>query len=201
MDDRPWTVTQQNPLFTVYRFNQDERTMAKFFQSPVVSRVAGGVMGLVSILGGMVAWNYGDSREPYRYLVAAFVMFGSGILWLVCSIHPKLKLSQGHFKFILVVLVLGLTLGLFHSFNIYGGECGGTSYHHQYRGYPGRWLTNSRCLATSTTNWWDGTWGIDFPSFAADVVFWSGVGLIVSLIWSAIKVKSILLGLKNKPCS
>lgn len=170
---------------------------ANYTQLSIVLRIVGTIMGLVSIFGGVAAWSDSYSREPYRYLVAAFVVLGSGILWLVCSIHPKIELSQGHYKFILAVLVLGLILGLFQSFSIYGGECGGTSYHHQSRGYPGRWLTNSRCMATSTTNWWDGTWGIDFPSFAADVVFWSGAGLIVSLLWSVVSSKNTTVAAEN----
>lgn len=164
--------------------------MKKLFQPKFVSRVVGAMMSVISIFGGMGAWNLSYGREPERYLVSALVMLCSGILWLVYSIYPKFELPYEYYKFILVVLMLGLTLGLFYSFDIYGGECGGMSIHTQSRGYPGRWLVNSRCMATSSTAWWDGRWGINFPHLAADVVFWSGVGLIIPFVHRIFKSKT-----------
>jgi hypothetical protein len=158
--------------------------MAKFFQAPVLLRVAGTIIGLISIFGGIAAWIF--QKEPERYLVSAVVMFCSGILWLLSSIIPRFRLHQRDYVFILAMLCLGLMLGLFHTYTL----CGGMMFCHQTYGYPGRWLTNSRCMATSTTNWWDGTWGIDFPSFVADVVFWSGAGLIILFIRDNIKLRS-----------
>jgi len=148
-------------------------------------RIASFIIGLVSIFGSIAAWSYSDSREPYRYLVAAFVMIASGILWLVCSVIPKFVLSKKQTVILLSVLLLGFAFGLFNTFFHCGGECG---CFWDY-GYPGRWLRISTCVTGPIEPIWMRTWRIDFPSFVADVVFWSGMGLIVAVIWSVTKEK------------
>ena len=160
--------------------------ITRFFQSSTVLSVAGFIMGLVSIFGGIAAWSYSDSRELYRYPVAAFVMLCSGILWLGSSFISKYRLTRKHYTIVLAVLLFGLIVGLVDAYSHCGGECG---CFWDY-GYPGRWLRISTCVTGQTLEpLWMRNWEIDFPSFAADIVFWSGAGLIVALIWHVNKNK------------
>jgi len=161
--------------------------MTKILRWQFAFRAVGLLMGLISIFGGLAAWETGGGAggaEPERYLVSTLIMLCSGILWLIFSIHPKLELTTTQYKWIVAVLALGLFLSLFYSFKYYSGECGYTAKY----GYPGYWLINWRCTATSSTAWWDGTWRIDFPSFIANIVFWSGIGLMFLVIWNTIKL-------------
>jgi hypothetical protein len=159
--------------------------MKIFLQKRFWLRAAGMVVGVINLFGSLMAWKEGNGAEPVRYLVSVFVLLFSGILWLVFSLHPKLELSVTHYKLMVIVLALGLLLGLIHVYKFCGGECGCFAYY----GYPGRWLQNSRCTYSSGTAWWEGTWRIDNPSLIADLFFWSGAGLIVSLLWTRFKSK------------
>jgi hypothetical protein len=150
---------------------------------PLVLRIIGIVLGLISILGGVAALGY-ENREPERYLVSALVMICSGILWFLSSIFPKFHLHKKEYILILAVLFLGLTIGLFSTFVGCGGECGGTGACTLHLGYPGRWLEISRCMAGSNGEiWWvwimKGYWRIDYAGFLADIVFWCGIGVIL----------------------
>lgn len=143
--------------------------------------------GLVSILGGISAWNYVSSREPERYLVSAVVMILGGVLWILCSISSKYQLSKNHVKVILVTLLAGLSLGLFYTFSACGGECGlGASFCRWQRGYPGYWLITGGCYGPSDTpaflQTFAGRFRIDGMSLLADFVFWSAAGLIIALL-------------------
>ena len=156
--------------------------------------------GLISILGGIAALT--RASEPERYLVAGVVMIGSGVLWLVCSSFHRFQLTQKQYAVLLSVLLLGLLLGLFNTFLGCGGECGGTGFCQWHLGYPGRWLRISNCMAGSTgTLWWwwimKGAWNVDAPSFVADLVFWSGTGLIISFLWGRTQLRTAVLALKS----
>ena len=152
----------------------------------LIPRVLGFGLGFISIFGAVAAWNVGYSREPYRYLVTTFIMFCSGILWLMSSISSKHELSGKHYIVIFTILFLGLLVGLVDVFSFCGGECGCFWYY----GYPGRWLRMSTCVTGPVIeSIWMRNWGMDIPSFVADLVFWSGAGLILSCVRSFINIK------------
>ena len=160
----------------------------------IALQIIGFILGLVSILGGIAAFE--RTSEPERYLVSALVLIGSGVLWFLSSIFPKFYLHEKEYILILVVLFLGLTIGLFSTFLGCGGECGGTSACTLHLGYPGRWLKISRCMAGSNGEiWWvwimKGGWGIDSPGFLADIVFWCGVGVILSFFRNLFNSKTL----------
>ena len=155
-----------------------------FLKTSSMLRAAGFVMGVICILGSIAAWNYSDSREPYRYSIAALVMLSSGILWLMSSLVSKYQLFRKHYIIIAITLLIGLLVGLADDFPHCGGECGCFWYY----GYPGRWLRISTCVTGPVIEpIWARNWGIDFPSFIADIVFWSGVGLIIAMFWDTIR--------------
>jgi uncharacterized membrane protein YfcA len=160
----------------------------------VILRGINFIAGLISIAGGVVAFEH--TSEPERYLVSALVMICSGILWLLSAATPKFHLQKRDYILILVVLVLGLTIGLFSTFLGCGGECGGTSACTLHLGYPGRWLEISRCMAGSNGKiWWvwiiRGMWRIDYPGFAADIVFWCGAGIILSFFRNLLNSRTL----------
>ena len=166
--------------------------------SKIISQIVGIVFGLISILGGIAAWGYGSSREPARYIAAAVVMTLGGILWIVYFTSSNYKLSRKQIAVILVTLLLGLTLGLFYTFSVCGGECGlGASFCRWERGYPGRWFITGGCYGVTDTalnfRLITQNWRIDGASLLADVVFWSDVGLILSFLWQTVSLKT------NKP--
>ena len=143
-------------------------------------RVVGFVLGLISILGGIVA--IGRVGEPERYFVSAFVMILGGALWLTYSIIHKYQLTQKDSLLIGVILFLGLTLGLFYTFRFCGGECGCFQYH----GYPGYWLKESTCVTSRVTPIKMSNWDIDTPSLIADILFWTDAGIMLSFLWKFI---------------
>lgn len=160
----------------------------------ITLQVIGFILGLVSILGGIAA--FGRTSEPERYLVSALIMVCSGILWLLSATTPKFHLHKRDYILILVVLVLGLTIGLFNTFLGCGGECGGNGYCSLHLGYPGRWLRISQCMAGSNGEiWWvwimKGSWRIDYPSFLADMVFWCGAGIILSFFRNLLNSRTL----------
>ena len=158
----------------------------------IILRVAGFVLGLISILGGIVAWNH--SGEPERYLVLALVMFSGGILWFLSSVIAKFQPDQKQYLLILAALPLGLILSLFYTFAFCGGECNCSWFH----GYPGYWLRISKCtgILTNLSAWnvnaWNGDWNIDVLSLMADAVFWIDAGLIGAFMWAFIRSKQFL---------
>ena len=153
----------------------------------IIFRAISFALGLVSILAGIVAWNYSYSREPERYLVSALVMICGGIFWLGYSILPKYKITKQDAILIGMVLFLGLTLGLLYTFNFCGGECGCF----QYRGYPGYWLKGSACVTSLVSPIKMNNWNIDTSGLVADIVFWIDAGLILSFIRRYIISKSL----------
>lgn len=155
-------------------------------------RILSGLMGAISILGAIAAWQYVGAREPERYLVSAFVLLCSGMIWFLCSAFPKYQLSSREYILIASVLLIGLLLGLLYVFHFCGGECGGGPFCHWDHGYPGRWLRTSGCgdismLQGLTT---PGGWTIDVPGFAADVVFWSGAGVLLLFVRKTIQLSN-----------
>jgi hypothetical protein len=156
----------------------------KRIPSQTILRFVGVVLGLVSILGGIAAFV--RAGQPERYLVSAIVMICSGVFWLICSNFKKFNLTREQYTILLWVLLLGLVFGLFNTYFGCGNEC---LCHRQY-GYPGYWLRTSNCMGGSVkpTSWQviKNDWHINFPSLAADVVFWSGAGLIISIFWKRI---------------
>src|SRR5512138_2442823 len=146
-----------------------------------VLRIGGIVLGLISIGGGIAAATT-QGGQPERYLVSAGVMICSGVLWLICSFSLKFKLTRGQCIFIAWVLGLGLLLGLFSTYMGCENEC----WCHRQFGYPGRWLLVSNCIdrTPAGVSWRTirTGWEIDFRSLAADVVFWGGAGLMISLV-------------------
>ncbi len=162
--------------------------------SHILLSLAGVGIGLISILGGILAFRHGV--EPERYLVSAVVMICSGILWLICSVFQKFHLTSKQYILLLSVLLFGLIFGLFSTFTGCGGECGGPGYCTWYLGYPGRWLRIMNCMAGATGPVWlwimRGNWGIDFASFIADLVFWSGIGLMTSFLAKKIRLRTVL---------
>jgi len=159
--------------------------MRIFLQKRFWLRAMGVVIGAINLIGSEAAWETGGRAEPARYLVAAIVLFLSGIYWLAYSFHPKLELSNFNYKVLVSIMLVGPFLGLLYSFKFYGGECGFTSKY----GYPGYWLNNWRCTYTSSMALWEGRWSIDYYSLIADLFFWSGVGLLLSLLWGRFKSK------------
>jgi hypothetical protein len=153
----------------------------------IILRAIEFVSGLISILGGIAAWSYSSSREPERYLVSALVMILGGILWLGYSIFPKYQVTKQNSLLIGIILFLGLTLGLFYTFNFCGGECGCF----QYRGYPGYWLKGSICVTSQVASIKMSNWNIDTSGLIADIVFWTNAGLILSFIGSLVRAKKI----------
>jgi hypothetical protein len=163
--------------------------------SNLVWRALGLVFGLISILGGVAAWNYVSSREPERYLVSAVVMILGGILWMMSSILSKYQLSRKQIAVILVILFLGLTLGLLYTFSACGGECGlGASFCRWEHGYPGYWLITGGCYGPMDTpaplQMFTGRWRIDGPGLLADIVFWGAAGLIITFPWRIVSGKT-----------
>jgi hypothetical protein len=152
--------------------------------SQTILRFVGIVFGLASILGGIAAFV--RAGQPERYLVSAAVMICSGVCWLICSIVKEFNLTRKQYTILLWVLLLGLILGLFHTYFGCGDEC---LCHRQF-GYPGYWLKTSNCIGgvIRPVSWQviRNDWEIHFPSLAADVVFWSGAGLIISIFWKRI---------------
>jgi len=159
------------------------------------------IVGFISIAAGMAAFQH--TREPERYLVSALIMVCSGVLWLLSAITPKFYLRKRDYILILVTLVLGSIIGLFNTFLVCGGECGfGTGACTLHLGYPGRWLEMSRCMAGSNGEiWWvwtmRGMWRVDYPSFAADIVFWCGAGIIFSFFRNLFNSKSFSTKIKE----
>lgn len=143
--------------------------------------IGGIILGLVSIGGGIAAATT-PGGQPERYLVSAVVMICSGVLWLVCSFFPKFELTRKHYIVIVWALGLGLILSLFSTYMGCENEC----WCHRQFGYPGRWLLVSNCIdRTPVGVSWRTIrtgWEIDFRSLAADVVFWGGAGLMISLV-------------------
>lgn len=150
-----------------------------------VLRAIGFVLGLTSVLGGIGAWTYSLSREPERYLVSALVMTLGSILWLGYSILPKYQLTKQNSLLIGIVLFIGLTLGLFYTFNFCGGECGCFQYH----GYPGYWLKGSTCITNDEAPIKMTTWHIDTSGLSADILFWIDAGILLSFIWNSANTK------------
>lgn len=148
--------------------------------------IGGIVLGLVSIGGGIAAATT-PGGQPERYLVSAAVMICSGVLWLICSFSLKFKLTCRQYVLIVWMLGLGLILGLFNTYFGCGNEC---NCHRQF-GYPGYWLQISNCKAgVPGYPWWRVIawgWRINFASLVADVVFWSGAGLMISLVAKKIR--------------
>ena len=143
-------------------------------------RILGFGLGLISILGVILA--LGRAGEPERYFVSALFMFCGGALWFLSLAFPKFSLRQTQYIFVLAILFLGLTLGLFYVFSFCGGECGCF----QYRGYPGYWLKGSTCVTSYAAPIRMNAWEIDAPGLIADVVFWIDAGLIFSFLWKYI---------------
>ena len=154
--------------------------MIKFFRLSFLLRIGGIAMGLISIFGGFVMFQVG--REPYRHYVSALIMVSGGILWLMSSMISKYKLTGKNIILFLVFLVSGLAIGLFDKSIQPGGE-GACFWGY---GYPGYWL-RLRCAGAKI----GGPWHIDPASFIADVVFWSGIGLIFFFIWKTFKLNKI----------
>lgn len=143
------------------------------FRWPSALQVMNGALGLLSLVGGILALRI--TWEPERYGVSGAVMVCSGLLWLICTIVPQFRLTRGQYFLLGVVFCLGMALGLLYTFNFCGGELACFSY----RGYPGRWLR----MGQNMYNLSDITWEINGPSLIADAIFWSGVGLILSVLW------------------
>jgi hypothetical protein len=165
-------------------------------QSQMILWVGGIVLGLAGILGGIAAAS-ARGGQPERYHASAVVMTCSGVLWLVCSFFPKFELTRKQYIIIVWVLGLGLVLGLFSTYMGCENEC----WCHRQFGYPGRWLQVSNCMGrTPVAVSWRTIrtgWEIDFRSLAADVVFWSGAGLIVAFVWKRIHVETTTGVVKN----
>jgi len=156
---------------------------------PIILRVIGFGLGLISLIGGIAA--FGRSGEPERYWVAGLVLLFGGILWWLISFIPKFRLQKREWISIFVIFVLGMAFGLLYVFTFCGGECGGDSICHWYRGFPGYWLQFSTCMATSSSSW-----NIDAPSLTADILFWMDAGLMLSFVWKFINAKAGMIGNK-----
>jgi hypothetical protein len=172
---------------------------ARLFSLPMTKQIAanwvlrgpGFVFGLISILGGIAAWNYVSSREPERYLVSAVVMIVGGVLWMMSSAISRYQLSRKQMAVILGTLFLGLTVGLLYTFSACGGECGlGASFCRWEHGYPGYWLITGGCYGPTNTpaslQIFAGIWRIDVPGLLADIVFWSAAGMIIAFLWQIV---------------